>query len=196
MTIAGSPSLREIRTRAKAALTNATLPGNPAILDSPVNPTDSNKLPEIHLFDGGRNSSSNSAQKLYRGAVILSLGVEITVKMKSTYADVLDELTDAVLQVLLTSDSVLEGIGKIESYNTRPEYEKAETPLAKNIITVNMSTQEKFVTAITIDQQDPGHPGSPEDAGNPAPLEELETTLKTSEDDNKNTTVIFRPPQI
>ena len=195
MALAGSPSLREIRARAKVALEAATLPSAPAIVDSPVNPTDADALPEIHLFDGGRNSSGNSAQKLYRGAVLLSLGVEITVKMKGTYADVLDELTDAVLQVLLTSDNVLEGIGKIESYNTRPEFEKAETPLARNIITVNMSTQEKFVTAETAVPQDPGYPGNPTDAGNPAALEELETTIKTSEDVNKNTTVILRPPQ-
>ena len=179
MPLAGSPSLREIRTRAKAALDVAVLPGNPTIVVSPVNPTDSDKLPEIHLFDGGRNSSSNSVQKLYRGSVTLSLGVEITIKQKNNYADVLDELTDAVLQVLLTSDSVLEGIGKIESYNTRPEYEKAETPLARNIITVNMSTQEKFASL----------------DGNQAPLIDATTTIKTSEDDNKNTTVIFRPPQ-
>lgn len=179
MALAGSPSLREIRVKAKAALEAVVLPGDPTIVDSPVNPTDADALPEIHLFDGGRNSSSNSAQKLYRGSVVLSLGVEITVKMKGTYADILDELTDAVLQVLLTSDNVLQGIGKIESYNTRPEYEKAETPLARNIITVNMSTQEKFASL----------------DGNQAPLTDLTTTVKTSEDDNKNTTVTFKPPQ-
>ena len=179
MSLAGSPSLREIRARAIAVLEAATLPSNPTIVNSPVNPTDADSLPEVHVFDGGRNSAGNSAQKLYRGAVTLSLGVEITVKMKGTYADVLDELTDAVLQVLLTSDSVLEGIGKIESYNTRPEYEKAETPLARNIITVNMSTQEKFASL----------------DGNQAPLTDVTTTVKTSEDDDKNTTVTFKPPQ-
>lgn len=178
--IAGAPSLREIRARAIAALNAATLPFTPAIADTPVNPSDVEDLPEVHVFDGGRNSTSNSQQKLFRGAATLSLGVEITVASKSGYADQLDELTDAVVELLLGTDSVLEGIAKVESWNTRPEYEKGETPLAKNILTVNMSAQEKFVAI---------------DSGNPAPLEEVKATVDTSPDEAQNSTVTFRPAQ-
>lgn len=180
MALAGAPSLREIRARAKTALEAATLPNTPNIVDSPVNPTDDSSLPEVHLFDGGRNATGNGAQKLFRGAVTLSLGVEVTVRMKGTYADALDELTDAVIQVLLTSDSVLQDIGKIESYNTRPEYERAEVPLARNIITINMSTQEKFVTTTS---------------GNPAALQEVKSTVDIGGEDTQNITATFRPPQ-
>lgn len=178
--IAGAPSLREIRAQAITALNVATLPFNPTISDTPVNPSDADDLPEVHVFDGGRNSTSNSQGKLYRGVAILSLGIEVTVAHKSGYADQLDELTDAVVELLLGTDSVLAGVAKVENWNTRPEYEKAETPLAKNIITVNMSTQEKFVAI---------------DSGNPAPLEEVKTTVDTSPDETQNTTVTFKPDQ-
>lgn len=180
MSLAGAPSLRELRARAVTVLEAAALPFNPNVVSSPVNPIDANALPEVHVFDGGRNSTKNSVGKLYAGAVILSIGIEVTVKAKDSYADDLDELTDAILNALATSDSFLEGIGNIESYNTRPEYEKAETPLARNIITVNMSSQERFKAT---------------NSGNPQPLEQVKTTIDTGGPDTPKTVATFEPPQ-
>lgn len=180
MSLAETPSIRELRARAVIVLAAAGLPGSPTIVQNPVTPTDADKLPEIHVFDGGRNSTSNSKQKLYRGNVILTIGVEVTVKMKSIYADILDELTDAVLQALITSDSLLEGTSGIVGYNSRAEFETAETPLARNVITVNMSSQEKFVTT---------------NSGNPQALQSVKAIIKVGGDQVEDIEATFNPEQ-
>ncbi len=180
MTIAGTPSLRELRAKAKAVLSAITLPSNPTIVDSPVNPTDESDLPEVHIFDGTRSSTSNSAMKAYNGNVTLSVGIEVTLKLKAGYADALDELADAIVQALITSDIFLEDLRGVAGYNTRPDYTAAETPLAKSIITISIVTQEKFVST---------------SSGSPAPFVTAKSTNEVGGEDTPNIKATFNPEQ-
>ena len=186
MSFGNAISNRELKARAVAAvqsgITAGRIQNDPRLSDTPIYADDAEDdvFPAIHVFGAQRDSRTNTKQKLYAGLANIAIGVEAVVQVKTGYDDEVDQLADEVIAEILQNEDVMKPVRRCTGYTRSREFEKAAIVLAKEIITISFELDEKLLGI---------------NAGDPAPLTEVQAKFKISEDETQNPLITVEPPQ-